>query len=184
MKAVTPALALLPALLAGCAASMSGIGGSERLACKAPEGVLCTSVSGVYANAAQLASRSTPHKDLISSAATPTPYGARAASVTTRDASETRSDSVLRSAPKVLRVWIAPWQDSDGDLHEESTVHVLADQGRWLIEYVREQAKRHLDAVTPPRANPGETSKPAAAQPAPTLPALPGTAPVTPAPHN
>ncbi|MEK7838640.1 MAG: hypothetical protein AAB328_11750, partial [candidate division NC10 bacterium] len=39
--------------LSGCASTLSGVGGADGYACKAPEGALCTSVSGVYANSAQ-----------------------------------------------------------------------------------------------------------------------------------
>ena len=44
------AVAVLLAL-SGCASTLSGIGGTQNYACKAPVGALCTSVSGVYANA-------------------------------------------------------------------------------------------------------------------------------------
>jgi len=37
----------------GCASNLSGIGGAEQYACRAPVGAQCTSVSGVYANAGQ-----------------------------------------------------------------------------------------------------------------------------------
>ena len=39
----------LAALLGGCG-SFSGLDGSSSFTCKAPDGVSCTSVSGVYAN--------------------------------------------------------------------------------------------------------------------------------------
>ena len=44
-------IALLTLGLSGCASSLSGVGGTQNYACKAPIGALCTSVSGVYANA-------------------------------------------------------------------------------------------------------------------------------------
>ena len=43
-------LSAVAALSAGCASTMSGLGGEGSYACKAPEGTQCTSVSGVYAN--------------------------------------------------------------------------------------------------------------------------------------
>ena len=39
----------LAAMLGGCG-SFSGLDGSSSFTCKAPDGVSCTSVSGVYAN--------------------------------------------------------------------------------------------------------------------------------------
>lgn len=60
------------------------------------------------------------------------------------------SPAALRTAPRILRMWIAPWEDSDGDLHEASTVHVLIDHGRWLIERVRPAPRGPRMGVTPP----------------------------------
>ncbi|MGE5813397.1 MAG: TraV family lipoprotein, partial [Acidobacteriota bacterium] len=34
-----------------------------------------------------------------------------------------------------LRLWIKPWEDSDGDLHSPSYVYVPIDAGRWLIDH-------------------------------------------------
>ena len=46
-------IAACASLAAGCASTLSGLGGTQTYACKAPEGVLCTSVAGVYANSLQ-----------------------------------------------------------------------------------------------------------------------------------
>ena len=67
-------------------------------------------------------------------------------------ASPATSPAALRTAPRVLRLWIAPWEDSDGDLHEASTVHVLVDHGRWQIERVRPAPRGPRMGVTPPAA--------------------------------
>jgi conjugal transfer pilus assembly protein TraV len=73
-----------------------------------------------------------------------------------------QSTAALRIAPRVLRLWIAPWEDSDGDLHEASTVHVLIDHGRWLIERVRPAPRGPRMGVTPPAA---PSAAPASAPP-------------------
>ncbi len=39
----------------------------------------------------------------------------------------------IYSAPKVLRLWIAPWQDSDGIFHSEKHIHLLTEKGTWTI---------------------------------------------------
>ena len=76
-----------------------------------------------------------------------------------------QSTAALRTAPRVLRLWIAPWEDSDGDLHEASTVHVLIDHGRWLIERVRPAPRGPRMGVTPPSApSTAPTSAPAGGQ--------------------
>ena len=59
-----------------------------------------------------------------------------------------------------MALWIAPWEDADGDLHEASFVHVVIDTGRWLIERVRPVADPRLDAVRPPLASGAPPSTP------------------------
>ena len=80
-----------------------------------------------------------------------------------------QSTAALRTAPRVLRLWIAPWEDSDGDLHEASTVHVLIDHGRWLIERVRPAPRGPRMGVTPPAA---PSAAPASAPPGAQAPGL------------
>jgi hypothetical protein len=50
--AIAPPL-LFALALSGCASTLSGVGGADGYACKAHEGAMCTSVSGVYANSAR-----------------------------------------------------------------------------------------------------------------------------------
>jgi conjugal transfer pilus assembly protein TraV len=158
-------------LLAGCASSLSGLGGTDRYACRAPEGAQCTSVSGVYANTARGVLRPDKLAADKPSPATPAAYGAspRPAAVPTAAA----TSAPLRSAPRVLRLWIAPWEDADGDLHEDAFVHVVVDTGRWLIEHVRPALRSRMDRVLPP----AETAQPA---PEGTARSAPAPAPLPP----
>jgi conjugal transfer pilus assembly protein TraV len=142
--------------LSGCASNLSGVGGSPTYACKAPAGAQCTSVSGVYANAGQgarqLLGSDAPRavgSAALGTAASTTPTLSPPAALAAVPAT---TPAALRSAPRVLRLWIAPWEDSDGDLHEASTVHVLIDHGRWLIERVRPAPRGPRMGVTPPAA--------------------------------
>jgi conjugal transfer pilus assembly protein TraV len=139
--------------LSGCASTLSGVGGTATYACQAPVGAQCTSVSGVYANAGQgarqlLGSQQPPPVGsgaLGALGAAPTP-----SAITVPAPSSAVAPAALRTAPRVLRLWIAPWEDSDGDLHEASTVHVLIDHGRWLMERVRPAPRGPRMGVTPP----------------------------------
>jgi conjugal transfer pilus assembly protein TraV len=133
------------AALAGCASSMSGVGGTGTYGCKAPEGSQCTSVSGVYANTRHGSTRPT------TTSANAETYGAPSSAPQTHHLSISPTPS-LRSNPRVLRLWIAPWEDRDGDLHEGSIVHVIVDTGRWLMEHVRPNRRAPFDAVAPPAA--------------------------------
>ena len=66
--------------------------------------------------------------------------------------------TALRSSPRILRVWIAPWEDSDGDLHEQSFLYVLIDTGRWLIEHKRSAIRNEFLPIAPPRTTPPVSS--------------------------
>ena len=148
-------------LLGGCASTMSGLGGEGSYACKAPVGSQCTSVSGVYANsihgqppASALPKPADPPAKTPASA----PPIASGASPTATAQAVDKSPASLRSQPRVLRLWIAPWEDADGDLHEASVVHVLVDTGRWLIERVVPTSRNRIDAVRPPLPSPAPAS--------------------------
>ncbi len=142
------ATALIFALaLSGCASTLSGVGGADGYACKAPEGALCTSVSGVYANANQGMPKPAKTPEHPFQTVTPVIYDATS---TAPDKSAALIGGPIRSNPRVLRLWIAPWEDADGDLHEAALVHVVMDTGRWLIEHVRPAARSRMDGATAP----------------------------------
>lgn len=169
-------IALVVALmLTGCSSFLSGVGGKDTYACKAPPGAVCTSISGVYANTAlggtrpvRVADQSNATTSGKSSTTTgkPTPYGAiappKSAHAAANSAAQPDTPSPLRSAPRLLRIWIAPWEDSDGDLHEEAYVHAVVDPGRWLVEHVRPTTVRERDgAIAPvPSATPAPDTRP------------------------
>jgi conjugal transfer pilus assembly protein TraV len=157
--------------LTGCASTLSGIGGKEHYACKAPIGAQCMSVSGVYANAglgaAQLTQAQPLPEDLpkrvdAPSTATSAPAAPPPQILTQKSTPISASTTPLRSAPRILRLWIAPWEDRDGDLHEAAVVHVLVDHGRWLIEHVRPARRQPPPGVTPPATLPAAGSRDAA----------------------
>ncbi|HMW53459.1 MAG TPA: TraV family lipoprotein, partial [Rhodocyclaceae bacterium] len=97
---------LVPAILGGCASTMSGFDGGSQFACKAPDGVTCSSLSGVYANAVANNLPALRKDGMGDAKGVP-----RTGDVVGRTPS---SGEPIRSQPKVLRVWIAPWEDADG----------------------------------------------------------------------
>jgi conjugal transfer pilus assembly protein TraV len=56
----------------------------------------------------------------------------------------------LRTRPSVMRVWVAPWEDADGDLHEAAWIALRLDDGRWNIEHVRERIRDGYGAALVP----------------------------------
>ena len=193
--------------LGGCASSLSGVGGTQSYACKAPIGAQCTSVSGVYANAnananasANASANANANSDLLASLAmhealrpqgllampfTTIPTleikGATSAQASSSQAASasastaaTPTTTALRSPPRVIRLWIAPWEDADGDLHDASFVHVVIDTGRWLIERTRPAPRSRIDIATPPLAVPlAPTAVPQTSPPADPAPIEP-----------
>jgi conjugal transfer pilus assembly protein TraV len=165
---------LLPALaLAGCSSLMSGVGGGASLSCPMSQGITCKSMSKVYADTAQ--------GDLtkIDAASVSAPILA--------PAGEAEPVMPLRTRPGVVRVWLAPWEDSDGDLHEGAFMDVRADDGGWAIDPVRERIKQGYAARLSPPPNLAEgkdtdahkDDKDASPTNAPmVLPGLPGLPPM------
>lgn len=144
------------ALMTGCA--LSGVGGTSEFQCKAPEGVPCQSVSGVHYNerAGNLPAQRAAHR---STAAPSQVRPTRSASV--GDGSDPTPElpvyplqgepvlGAIRSDPVLIRIWIAPWEDADGDLNEESRVYLQIDAGRWLIEHNRARIRQTYTPLPP-----------------------------------
>lgn len=137
-------------LLGGCA-GLTGTGGSSKLACKAPDGVTCSSLSGVYANALagnlpglqQKHGKEASHAS-NSYASTPKGKVSKAEIV-----GETPSSGMpIFTKPEVMRIWVAPWEDAEGDLHDQAYMYVVANDGRWAIEHNEKQImNRYMPTV-------------------------------------
>lgn len=144
-------VALCSVLSSGCV-SLSGLGGSSSLSCKAPEGVQCESLSGVYAN--MMAGNLPGQRPAAPAASAGTPYPAPTAA----QRPTISSGTPLRAAPVVMRLWIAPWEDHDGDLHDQSYVYLTVSDGAWQIEHNRaaivRQAMPHADVQAAPSGAP------------------------------
>jgi len=107
----------LAALLPGCA-SMSGLGGVTGYGCQAPRGSSCASLSAVYASSLPPAQ-----------AGSEVPAGPAITAA-----------MPAHSAPRRMRIWLAPWVDQEGSLHDQSFLYVQLDSGRWLLDAQRESA--------------------------------------------
>lgn len=153
-------LLLLPALSA--CANMAGLDGKNEFACRAPDGVVCSSVSGVYANtvagtlpamregspqsAAPVSATGTDSKH---SADLPRPYGA----IPPASAAPAAGTPLL-SPPRVLRLWLAPWVDEDGDLHDQAYLYVMWHRGAWQLGHTEAGIRRQFAPIAPVSAPP------------------------------
>ena len=160
--------------LAACT-NMSGLSGGSSYACKAPEGVICDSVSGTYANAVQNNLPSQKPRPVAPATkegtATATPAGTGAPSLPSRPIPTTAAAATpmmpARSSARVLRLWFKPWEDADRDLYDQGYVYVQIDSGGWLIEHVQRQIREtHAPLRPPPRSTPaGDGREPPAPTP-------------------
>jgi conjugal transfer pilus assembly protein TraV len=142
---------LLPTLV-GCAGSLSGLDGGKKLSCPVSEGVTCKPMSKVYEESTQPAKTDA---DEQTAEITPPPRGP----VHVPPGAE-NGPVPLRTRPSVMRIWIAPWEDADGDLHEGAWIAMRLDDGRWNIDHVRERISDAYDAALVPP--PVKETKPAA----------------------
>ncbi|MFH1661161.1 MAG: type IV conjugative transfer system lipoprotein TraV [Pseudomonadota bacterium] len=166
---------LLP--LAACM-NMSGLGGDSKYACKAPDGVACDSVSGTYANAlhnnlpSQQAQRSARRLKEASEDSFPRTEGRAASSATANVSGMAVTPSPLRTQARILRLWIKPWEDADGDLYDQGYVYVQVDNGQWQIDHVQRQIRDvYAPLKLPPKPATEAATEPGASTPSP-LPIL------------
>ena len=154
------------ALLAGCSAS--GLDAKTSFACKAPDGVTCMSVSGVYETSrhnalpGQQPGTSNPGLKADPPAGAPyrTPANASIEGVPIGRRAPLTSGTPLRSAPRVLRIWLAPYEDSEGDLRDQTHIYVTVDRGAWQIEHTRRAIQDRfapIRAVVPAAPSAGKT---------------------------
>jgi conjugal transfer pilus assembly protein TraV len=118
----------LPLLLGGCA---------TEYACPVPQGDGgCRSVAQVYQDTLDDTDSITPSAGR--SSVFNTPLKPNGATTTTADATSpvlkpaTPGEAVL-STPRVLRVLLFPWPDSDHDLQGGGYVYLRLDGGQWTI---------------------------------------------------
>lgn len=122
-KALLPSLALM--LLSGCASS-------PKYACGLPDGVGCKPVGEVYqasVSGTLAGSRlSSNDQGADIAVASPTAEAVDAAVVAT-----VQPGDPLLTRPKHIRVWINRWEDTTGDLHDETYLYLRLDSGTWRL---------------------------------------------------
>lgn len=123
-------------LTLGACTNLSGIGSSE-FNCAAPVGVSCNSISGTNSNleAGNLRDGGL-HGGQESGSGKPSgvvkSYFDDGQGQVNRPTLSTGMP--IRIQPKEARVWIAPWEDRDGFLHDQSYSYIIVGEGRWSID--------------------------------------------------
>lgn len=129
VKPFLPFLSIL-ILLSGCSTS------SEVFECEAGKGIGCKSISEVnkMVDNGKLANNEEPDSlKAVAPVFEKNTRGAEAREVGLNEA--VLSDQILvnRVREEHLRVWIAPFQDEQGNLHEGSVVHTVIRPGYWQL---------------------------------------------------
>jgi conjugal transfer pilus assembly protein TraV len=124
-------------LIAGCG-GLSGLGGTTDYACPMPDGSTCKSMSEAYRDTYRARPTKTPDEsttkdgnvsqraDVLGDRVRPARPVSLAPAVGTP----------LLSAPRLMRILIAPWTDADDHLIEEHRVFVKIDAGHWQLDHV------------------------------------------------
>lgn len=141
-RKVPISLTLLALLLGGCAVS----GGSRDFACPEPDGVSCRSALEVYEaldrgerlDQGKSAAPATDAEPRAMPASAGVVEGADG--VLTFDMPAPAAPSAplsgilpLRTAARVMRIWVSPWEDSHGDLVMASHVYTEIEGRRWRV---------------------------------------------------
>jgi len=165
---VRSAGAIAAMVLAGCS-DLSGLGGTDHYACKAPEGVRCDSLAGNYANSL---ANNLPGQNASLGGARRALTPLRPVQAAPFPASMTGGPAdlrALRSDERLLRLWVKRWRDRDNDLVDESFIYMKVESGHWMLDAAQERGTKGYRVVEAPRS-----SAPAVAPPA-ALPALSGS---------
>lgn len=136
MRAYSFAL-LFCGLMTGCA----GFDSESKFKCKAPDGIGCSSLSGTYANAVQDNLPGSPKKTSKGKQKEETEQAIAGVAPDT--------GKPVLSAPIVLRVWIAPWEDGRTVLHDQAYLYAVVDHGHWQIAHNKSRILKEYRVLTP-----------------------------------
>lgn len=126
--------------LSGCA-SLTGLDADSNFSCAAPEGVSCDSMGGVYANMGKHGGVSAKDKKKSDysylggvnyaerNKAGTDSYGRRPMTY------GVNSGIPIRTEPKIMKIWVAPWQSEDRTLYDQSYAYIVVDYGDWVLAH-------------------------------------------------
>lgn len=128
------AIIVTSSVLSGC--SLMSIGGSNYACPGGIEGVRCMSARQVYqatesSDYVKVAAELENDKKVGSQSATPITTGQPHTSQATVPSIE--QPIPIRTQAKVMRIWMAPWEDDDGDLHADGYLYTEIESRRWNL---------------------------------------------------
>lgn len=142
-------------LLAGCA-----IGKSDFTCSGIPEGVSCLSASQVYEASKHTDGPVTGNPEGRETEEGQGPAGSGPKPLSMMAPAITDGALPLRTPSRVMRIWIAPWETEDSDLHLTKLIYTEIEPRRWMVG---KTAHAHAREITPLQAGPvGPVLQPAA----------------------
>jgi conjugal transfer pilus assembly protein TraV len=163
-------------VITGCT-SLSGLGGSSSLSCALPAGSTCKPVIDVYKNTPTTTTSTNQSAPSAASAvgsgvpaaqgeASPSPLTLPVSAVQSMaaprayyagNAAASRpsptSGTPVRSATRMMRIWIAPYEDDEGALRDHGYLYVMVDAGRWQVEHNRATIVRQYGPIKGPKVS-------------------------------
>lgn len=132
--------------------TLTGLDANSNFKCKAPDGVACASMSGIYANAEANNLPAQQTKDAGSNTAvTHAQSSHEIRKLPMPNASS--SGQPLFKNPEILRIWVAPWEAADRTLYDQNYMYVVVDFGQWQIEHNRNNIRAAFAPIEPPKVN-------------------------------
>jgi conjugal transfer pilus assembly protein TraV len=169
MKPIHFPLLLVAALLPGCT-SITGLDARSKFSCKAAPGVSCESISGVHANASagnlpfqrKAFNKGTTHPGSNKQGDTLPAYDSVQAQerLSPREMVATYSGQPVRSPVLVLRTWVAPYEDENGDLFDQSYFYSVVHTGKWMIEANKSAISNQFRPIYPLQRPAGNAESP------------------------
>lgn len=153
------------ATLTGCG-TLSGVGGTASLSCPLPNGALCKPISEVYKmqkgassdvssavpiSAASGASGSSAAGNLPTAPGL-TRYEPSPVTLSAEHRVAPSSGTPIRSAAKMLRIWLAPYEDDEGALRDHGYMYVMVDPGKWQVEHNQQRIMKQYAPVIAPKS--------------------------------
>jgi len=113
---------VMTTLLSGCA---------TQYGCKGmPDDPKCLSTTEAY----QVTDKALPEPPKVDAAVQPSISGSKMSQPPQRQPVPKIDDPTpIRTPAQVMRIWIAPWEDSDGDLMVSNYVYTELEPRRWMI---------------------------------------------------
>ena len=132
------------AFLTGCGSITGLMDAHDAFGCPIGTGINCTTLSQTYARENALA-ESAQRPQILSKTEAPSPKAGKPARLRpgTRQEGLRHLPTLSARAPeRVLLLWVLPWVDERGDLHDASRVWMRVEDASWRIERVRTKRMR------------------------------------------